>query len=109
MTTIFEQTERLSPSIEMVANNNLRTVATTFQGIRNSYEISVRRLWENQHYSPQEILDELGENAVELIEYHEKLCAFLNNCVDGCTQQCDEKVLDYTKNEDGTITVNPVD
>ena len=109
MDNIYENEVKLTPSIEMVSNNNLRTVSTTFQGIKNSYETSVRRLWENPHYSAQEIFDELGENSVQLVEYQEKLCSLLNDCVEGCTQQCNEKIPEYTKNSDGTVTVNSVD
>lgn len=94
------------PSITMVAKNNLRNVAMGYQQMRGTYSMLIQRLWKNNHYTPQEILAELGDKAADIVEYQEKLKCFLNDCVPDSTTDIDSEIPLYTKNSDGTVTIN---
>lgn len=100
---ILNQEINQTPSLEMVSSNCLLSTQHSYRQVLRTYENMHNQIWNNPFYSPAEIISDLGTNASEVLTVQEKLAEALNGLVSGCAN-CDH--ASYTKNEDGTVTLN---
>jgi hypothetical protein len=100
---ILNQQVENTPSLDMVCNNCIANVQHSYRQTMRLYENLTRQVWENPYYSSAEIISGLGTKAADVLTVQEKLAQSLNGLVSGCVS-CHQD--SYTKNEDGTVTLN---
>jgi hypothetical protein len=77
-----------------------------FNNLVKTHRDGIDIMWDHQHLTAQEIIDELGDDALKIFEFHAKLTQFTSELAqfDGSTVE-----LKYPTNafivEDGKITV----
>ena len=91
------------PSVEMFSSQIVLNSQNYYKSLIKMYENSVNEVWNNPYYSASDIIASLGNDAAEVLTIQEKLAETLNGLVSGCAE-CKKSL--YTKNEDGTVTLN---
>ena len=123
--SILENTQSSQPPVQIVRPIRKRQRANTaIEGARETAEIIANNLvrgldaiWKIdpavESGTPQEVLDELGTDAVELFALSRDTAAYIIPQLTGKRDDLVAKIqaafgnmLPYTENEDGTVTVN---
>lgn len=98
-------TQKISntPSVELISNECILSAQRAYNRSIRIYEELSNSIWNNPFYSAEEIISTLGSNAAEVLTVQEQIGDSLNGLVSGCVS-CKRSL--YTKNEDGTVTLN---
>lgn len=94
----------LKMSVERIKNLSKQYF---FDSIRTQRE-GIQILWENDHLTPQEIIDALGSDALKVFQFHGALTDFIQGIAqaDGVTVELKKPTNSFTVNlSAGTITV----
>jgi hypothetical protein len=80
----------------------------SYKTISEIQKQGISLLWEHPELTPQEIIDELGENAVKVFQYHGALTEYLVTLatLEGINPDIKLPPNAFTVNQDGTITVS---
>ena len=77
-----------------------------FEQLQSVLERETVRFWENEHgFTPTQMAEALGTDAVELFTIHQQCCALLEQALPGSATEITSKVQPYNINGDGSITV----
>lgn len=91
---------------KMAARRLLTTTKNTFNQMVNSFNEGSRTFWQNPRgASPQDIADELGNDAAEVFQLHHKLGQLIAEVKPEAISEGVSLVGNFTMNEDGTVTV----
>jgi hypothetical protein len=83
------------------ANRIKAGIPNTYQTLANLQKQGIDSVWSNHLFTPQEIVDALGADAVKIFQYHGKLTALIEEIAQAEGVEPDVK---YPKN---AFTVNP--
>ena len=95
---------------EKIANRMKQQAVRLYGVLKQSVTRGSKDLWQNSAgFTPQEILTALGTDAAEIVTLHQQVAAIINSVN---SQDLAEAIEyrgnnTYTKNQDGTVTVNP--
>ena len=103
MNHILNKAVDTQPSATMVANRRIADCQNDFNMLIDIHEEGMRRIFTNpQNVTASDILTAMGTDAKEVIEFYESLKTFIES-LNGEFSQFDPS---YTKNSDGTVTIN---
>ena len=93
------QAQKLKEFISSIKQSN----KVALDMLKKSHEINFNNIWNNPSFTPQEIFDEFGTDAVQLFQVSSATQEFIKMC------DPDYEILvppvEFTINEDGTVTV----
>lgn len=78
------------------------TGANILRQLKTYADTSLKTVWQNELYTPQEFMNQLGVNAASAMQQHGQLIAYLYS--QGVAIDI-SMVKAYTANQDGTVTV----
>jgi hypothetical protein len=87
--------------LNMVVNRIKNISANSYNEMLNTQKRGIDILWNNHEFSPQEIIDALGENAIKVFQYHGALTEYLISLAESEGIEPDVK---YPKN---AFTIDP--
>jgi len=94
------------PQSQIAANRLINMTRQTYQQMVQSFNQGAMIFWANGGgASPQEIAEELGNNAKEVFELHYKLGELIATVKPEAIQEGSSLVGNFTMNEDGTVTI----
>ncbi len=79
LTPIQPQTPSRELKLKMVANNIKKLSIESFEKIIEIQKKGVEALWNHPEYTPQEIINALGDNAIKVFQYHGGLTEYINS------------------------------
>lgn len=84
-----------------------RITTETWAAMVRAQNDGIAAVWENDNCTPQEVCDELGEDAVAIFDYHAALTKLIvtQAAIDGITPPVKLPTHAFTRNPDGTVTV----
>lgn len=77
--------------LKAVANNIVNTTRETFNGLVNVQRRGIDLIWANDIFTPQEILNELGDQAPAIFAMHRELSEFITDVAAANNVQVDLK------------------
>lgn len=88
------------------ANRIMNITAETFNNIIHVQRQGIVQLWEDTNLTPQEIIDELGPNAIKIFQFHGALTQFIQTLaqIDEVTVELKQPTNAFTLSG-GVITV----
>lgn len=91
---------------QIAANRIIGQTQSTFNSMVHSFNEGSRYFWKNpKGLSPQQIANELGNNAKEIFELHYALGQFINSVKPGSINEGLSLIGQFTMNNDGTVTI----
>ena len=81
-----------------------RQASQTFMQLVNTYEEGLRIFWSNPQVTPQEISDEMGNQAVQFFMVHGALAQFIKTLEPNQALTDVTTLGTFTFNQDGTVT-----
>lgn len=100
------------PDKEQLLKQTVRRIKNmsreTFNQLVRVQREGIRLGWENEHLSAQEILDELGSDAIKVLQFHGGLTQFIQSIADadGAIVELKQPTNAFTVNlSAGTVTV----
>lgn len=78
----------------------------TFRQLVDTQKRGIEMVWENRNFTPQEVIDALGADAVKVFQYHGALTTFINELIalDGANIDVKLPTNEFTVSN-GKITV----
>lgn len=104
------QNSTASPSkekqLESIASHIKNLSSDTFSRLVNTQKHGIDVLWNNPSFSPQEIINALGSDALKVFQYHSLLTKFIQDLtsLDGINIELKSPPLEFTI-VNGKITV----
>lgn len=77
--------------LKFVANNIVNTARETYNNLVNIQRKGIDLIWNNPNFTPQEILDELGDRAPIVFTMHKELSDFITGIATANNVQVDLK------------------
>lgn len=65
--------------LSFIRDRILRTAVTSFKTISEIQKTGIDLVWNNPQFTPQEIVDALGEDAIKIFQYHGELTDYLTS------------------------------
>lgn len=103
MATLASRKNKINTVSEDTAQELLRLPNQVFDVILKNWKRGIDLIWESE--DPQEVFNALGSDAALLVEDSTATIHFLESRVKGCTTSHLSKVMPFTINADGTVTV----
>ena len=75
--SILQNKAAPTPTVEKVVGRLGKMAVNSYSQMLSSYEQTLRAFWRNPNFTPQEIVDGMGADALEFFTLHGKLKAFL--------------------------------
>tara|TARA_R110002167_G_C12659542_1_gene649784 strand:- start:841 stop:1119 length:279 start_codon:yes stop_codon:yes gene_type:complete len=75
-----------TPAIDFVAKRTKISAKNSFEQLKGIHQQLSSQLWSNPHYSCDEILAELGEEAAQVLSVHKGIGDLLNGFVPDCAE-----------------------
>ena len=71
--------------LQFIANQIKRVSSTTYSNLVELQKDGIKMLWKNIKYTPQQIIDALGEDAIKVFQFHGGLTEYIMtiSAVDG--------------------------
>lgn len=91
-----------------IANQLKRQASTTFSQLIQTYETGLSQFWQSPRATPQEISDELGNQAAEFFRVHGALATFIMTLDPDATLTDVATLGTFTMNQDGTVTATRI-
>ena len=77
--------------LKMVSGNIINTTRETFNNLIDVQRRGINIVWNNPNFTPQEILDELGDRAPAIFAMHRELSEFITDVAAANNVQVDLK------------------
>lgn len=108
--SILTQTPQIPTDAEKLQAvvRNIKTISTrTYGDLVRVQKMGIESVWNNREFTPQEIIDALGEDAIKVFNMHGRLTDYLVDisAIDNVPYTPDLPTNAFTINADGSITV----
>lgn len=92
--------------LAMTANRVREMSRQTFRQLVDTQKRGIEMVWENRQFTPQQVIDALGDDAVKVFQYHGALTEFISQLatLDGVDVEIKLPTNEFTIT-DGKITV----
>lgn len=91
---------------QIAANRIIGQTKSTFDSMVHSFNEGSRYFWKNpKGLTPQQIANELGNNAKEVFQLHYALGQFIDTVKPGSINEGWSLIGQFTMNNDGTVTI----
>ena len=93
--------------LESVANQIKNMTKSAFLNNLRTQRQGINLLWKNEHVTPQEIIDKLGDDAAKIFQFHNVLTTLLESIaqIDGVNIELALPSNAFTVSANGKITV----
>lgn len=90
-----------------LVNRIKRSAADTFRVLVDTQKNGSSNVWDSKEFTPQEIVDALGDDALKIFQLHGKLTDFLQSVIDeeGVQVELKKPKFKFTVSNNGKITV----
>lgn len=92
-------------SVDLLSKQIVNKTQQTFNTIVRAFNDGTILFWNNPKYSPSEIAESLGSNAVEIFKLHYMLGQLISQIKPDSISNSVQLIGKFTMNSDGTVTI----